>query len=120
MARILASDAGLSTTTTSDGLLDEARTRPQVPSSRVTRTPLTVTTLTIFWPSKVSPLSFSAVYSCTIASTTAYFLSSGQKGAMVGEPQLCGSPSYSPDSLAPGPAASSILSTWMPATTPSS
>ena len=44
IARILASEAGLSTTTTSDGLLDEARTRPQVPSSSVTRTPLTVTT----------------------------------------------------------------------------
>jgi hypothetical protein len=38
----------LSTTTTSEGLLEEARTRPQVPSSSVTRTPLTVTTEAIF------------------------------------------------------------------------
>ena len=34
--------SGLSTTTTSSGLLDEARIRPQVPSSNTTRTPLTV------------------------------------------------------------------------------
>src|SRR6201999_3899201 len=94
IARILASEAGLSTTTTSDGLLDEARTRPQVPSSRVTRTPFTVTTLAIFWPNRLSPLSFSAEYSFTIASTTAYFRSSGQNGAMVGEPQVLGSASY--------------------------
>ena len=33
IARILASEVGLSTTTTSSGLLEEARTRPQVPSS---------------------------------------------------------------------------------------
>ena len=32
-----ASDAGLSTTTTSSGLFDDARTSPQVPSSTVTR-----------------------------------------------------------------------------------
>src|SRR5471032_931532 len=91
MARILASDAGLSTTTTRDGLLDEARTRPQVPSSSVTRTPLTVTSLTIFWPLIVSPRAFRPSYSFTIASTTAYFRSSGQNGAMVGEPQVLGS-----------------------------
>ena len=41
---------GLSTTTTSSGLFDEARTRPQVPSSTVTRTPLTVTRSRIGWP----------------------------------------------------------------------
>jgi hypothetical protein len=43
MSRMRASDTGLSTTTTSSGLLEEARARPQVPSSTVTRTPLTVT-----------------------------------------------------------------------------
>jgi len=37
------SDTGLSTTTASSGLFDDARTWPQVPSSTVTRTPLTVT-----------------------------------------------------------------------------
>ena len=41
---ICASEPGLSATTTSSGLLGEARTSPQVPSSAVTRTPLTVTT----------------------------------------------------------------------------
>src|SRR5712692_6183683 len=50
------SETGLSTTTTSSGLFDEARTRPQVPSSTVTRTPLTVTRSRIFWPLTVSPL----------------------------------------------------------------
>ena len=120
IARILACEAGLSTTTTSEGLFDEARTRPQVPSSSVTRTPFTVTTDMIFWPSSFSPFSARAEYSFTIASTTAYFFSSGQKGAMVGEPQLCGRASYSDDSFAPAPALSSISSTWMPATMPSS
>ena len=56
MARMLASDTGLSTTITSSGLLEEARTRPQVPSSSVTRTPLTVTRSRIFWPAMLPPL----------------------------------------------------------------
>ena len=47
IARMLASDTGLSTTTTKDGLFEEARTSPQVPSANVTRTPLTVTSLAI-------------------------------------------------------------------------
>ena len=55
MARMLASDVGLSTTITSSGLLDEARTRPQVPSSSTTRTPLTVMRSRIFWPATVLP-----------------------------------------------------------------
>ena len=46
-----ASDAGLSTTTTSSGLFDEARTRPHVPSSTVTRTPFTVALITRLWSS---------------------------------------------------------------------
>ena len=44
------SEAGLSITTTSSGLLDDARTRPQVLSSVVMRTPLTVTRSTVFEP----------------------------------------------------------------------
>src|SRR5262249_11800849 len=55
MSRMRASETGLSTTTTSSGLLEEARTRPQVPSSTVTRTPLTVTRLRIPWPATISP-----------------------------------------------------------------
>ena len=55
ISRMRASDTGLSTTTTSSGLLDEARTRPQVPSSTVTRTPLTVTRSRIGWPATLSP-----------------------------------------------------------------
>src|SRR5438309_38376 len=43
MSCMRCSETGLSTTTTSSGLLEEARTRPQLPSSTVTRTPLTVT-----------------------------------------------------------------------------
>ena len=50
ISRIRASDTGLSTTTTSSGLLDEARTSPQVPSSVTTRTPLTVMRSTMGWP----------------------------------------------------------------------
>jgi hypothetical protein len=43
MAFIISSDVGLSHTTTSSGLLDEARTSPQVPSCSTMRMPLTVT-----------------------------------------------------------------------------
>ena len=55
MARMLASAVGLSTTITSSGLLEEARTSPQVPSSSTTRTPLTVTRSRIFWPATGCP-----------------------------------------------------------------
>ena len=55
MSRIRCSLTGLSTTTTSSGLLDDARTRPQLPSSTVTRTPLTVTRSRIGWPATFSP-----------------------------------------------------------------
>src|SRR6202789_941011 len=99
MARMLASDTGLSPTTPRDGLFEDARTRPQVPSAKVTRTPLTVTTLAMGWPRSVSPFSFRLKYSFVSASTTAYFLSSGHSGAMVGEPKVLGSPSYSDDRL---------------------
>jgi hypothetical protein len=85
-----ASDAGLSTTTTSSGLLDEARTRPQVPSPETTRTPLTVMRSRISPPAKGSPLSFMAVKRFTTLSTTPYFTSSSHFGDMVGEPQVLG------------------------------
>jgi hypothetical protein len=41
-------------------LLDDARTRPQVPSSTVTRTPLTVTRSRIAWPATFPPFAFAA------------------------------------------------------------
>src|SRR5687767_7759264 len=85
------SEAGLSTTTISEGLLEEARTRPHVPSSNVTRTPLTVTTLVIVLPRIFSPFSNFAWNFFVISSTTPYFLSSGQKGPMVGDPHVLGS-----------------------------
>src|SRR6185312_13676659 len=112
MARIFFSETGLSTTTTSDGLLDEARTRPQVPSSSVTRTPFTVTSFMIFWPRMVSPFACNPSYSFTIASTMPYFLTSGAKGAMVGEPHVLGRSATSSDIFFP-PARSSISSTGM-------
>src|SRR5262249_21246580 len=56
MLPMRASETGLSTTTTRSGLLEEARTRPQVPPSTVTRTPLTVTRFLIGWPATISPL----------------------------------------------------------------
>jgi hypothetical protein len=49
MSRMRFSDTGLSTTTTSSGLLEDARTSPQLPSSIVIRTPLTVTRSRIAW-----------------------------------------------------------------------
>src|SRR5205809_575212 len=50
-----ASDAGLSTTTTSSGLLEDARMRPHVPSATVTLTPFTVTRSRIGSPANFSP-----------------------------------------------------------------
>ena len=50
MARMLASEVGLSTTMTNSGLFEDARTSPQVPSSRTTRMPFTVITSRTFWP----------------------------------------------------------------------
>src|SRR2546423_1018494 len=85
MSRIRASEAGLSTTTTSSGLFDDARTRPQVPSSTVTRTPLTVTRSRIDWPMTFSPFCFAPSKYFTTSSTTRYFTSSAQCGDMVGD-----------------------------------
>ena len=45
------SEDGLSVTTTSEGLFDEALIKPQEPSSKENRTPLTVKTSEIIWPS---------------------------------------------------------------------
>src|SRR5580658_8260879 len=102
MSRMRASETGLSTTTTSSGLLDDARTRPQVPSSTVTRTPLTVTTLRIGWPATISPLACAILKCCTTSSTTAYLVSSAQCGDIVGDCQVFGSASLSSDSVLPG------------------
>ena len=88
---MFASDAGLSTTTTSSGLFDDARTRPQVPSSTVTRTPLTVTRSRIGWPIDLLTLRLRGLECFTTASTTPYFFSSSQCGDIVGEPQVFGS-----------------------------
>ena len=63
MSRMRVSDTGLSTTTTSSGLFEDARTSPQVPSSTVTRTPLTVTRSRIGWPATLSPF-FCAAWKC--------------------------------------------------------
>src|ERR1051326_529467 len=102
ISRMRASDAGLSTTTTSSGLLEEARTSPQVPSSTVTRTPLTVTRSRIFCPISFSPLSRAASKCFTTSATTAYLVSSGQCGAMVGDCQVRGSAFLRSAMLRPG------------------
>src|SRR5262245_36596653 len=96
---MLASDTGLSTTITSSGLLDEARTRPQVPSSRTTRTPLTVTSSRIFWPATAAPPAAAASYCPVISLTMAYLASSLQWGDIVGEPHVLGSASLSSASV---------------------
>ena len=80
IARMRASDAGLSTTTTSSGLFDEARTRPHVPSSTVTRTPLTVTRSRIGCPANGSPRACIAWSRATTRSATSYLTSSAQCG----------------------------------------
>src|SRR4029078_2020620 len=80
ISRIRASDAGLSTTTTSSGLLDDARTRPQVPSSTVTRTPLTVTRSRIGWPATLSPFCFAASECFNVWSTLPYLFLLSQGG----------------------------------------
>src|ERR1700694_115581 len=91
---MLVSDVGLSTTITNSGLLEEARTRPQVPSARTTRTPLTVTRSRIFWPATAVPAAAASLYWAVILSTIEYFTSSAQCGDMVGEPQVLGSASF--------------------------
>src|SRR5437899_131691 len=99
MARMFSSDVGLSTTTTREGLFDEARTSPHVPSASTTRTPLTVTRRSIFCPSTGASLSLSAAYSLVSESTTAYLRSSGHSGAMVGELHVLGRPATRSDIL---------------------
>src|SRR5258707_15148713 len=91
MSRMRASETGLSTTTTSSGLFEDARTSPQVPSSTVTRTPLTVTRSRIGWPQTFSPFFCAASKCATTLSTIPYLISSAQCGDMVGEDQVLGS-----------------------------
>src|SRR4029079_12100253 len=117
--RMLASAVGLSTTITSSGLLDEALTKPQVPSASTTRTPLTVTRSRIFWPATGSPEAAAALYWAVILSTIEYFTSSAQCGDMVGEPQVLGSAFLRSASDLPG-ARSSMSHTAIAATKPSS
>src|SRR3954447_14270222 len=93
MSRMRVSDAGLSTTTTSSGLLDDARTKPQLPSSTVTRTPLTVTRSRIGCPATFSPLFCIASKCFTTLSTIPYLVSSEQCGDIVGDDQVFGSAS---------------------------
>src|SRR5256885_7002647 len=94
MSRMRCSLTGLSTTTTSSGLLDDARTSPQLPSSTVTRTPLTVTRSRIFWPATLSPFFCKASKCFTTASATPYLVSSAQCGDIVGDDQVFGSASF--------------------------
>ena len=56
IARISASLAGLSQTTTRFGVLDEARTSPQAPFSSITRAPFTVTMPVIARPAEAAAL----------------------------------------------------------------
>src|SRR5215467_6199633 len=119
ISRMRASDAGLSTTTTSSGLLEEARTSPQVPSSTVTRTPLTVTRSRIFCPATLSPFCFAAWKCATTSSTMPYLVSSGQCGDMVGEDQVLGSACLRSAMLFPG-LRSSMSQTASANTSPSS
>src|SRR4029077_15473389 len=116
---IRCSDTGLSTTTTSSGLLEEARTRPQLPSSTVTRTPLTVTRSRIDWPATFSPLFCIASKCFTTASTTPYLVSSAQCGDMVGDDHVFGSAFFSSAIDLPG-ARSSISQIAIAETRPSS
>src|SRR5665213_4388640 len=88
---------GLSTTTTSSGLLEDARTRPQLPSATVTRTPLTVTRSRIGWPATFSFLLCIASKCFTTHSTTPYLVSSAQYGDMVGDDQVFGSAFFTSD-----------------------
>src|SRR5262245_33564337 len=91
MSRIRASDTGLSTTTTNSGLFDDARTRPQVPSSTVTRTPLTVTRSRMPCPATLSPFFLAPSKCATTLSTMPYLISSSQCGEMVGDDKVFGS-----------------------------
>src|SRR5471032_921565 len=91
MSCMRCSDTGLSTTTTSFGLLDDARTRPQLPSATVTRTPLTVTRSRIGWPATFSPFFCNASKCFTTLSATPYLVSSAQCGDIVGDDHVLGS-----------------------------
>jgi hypothetical protein len=96
------SDWVLSTTTTISGLLDEARTRTHEPSSRWTRTPLTVITSVILRPRIEPPAANRSWYSFTTSATTPYFTSSPQCGLMVSEVKATGRALRMSDSFTPG------------------
>src|SRR4029077_3572583 len=112
-------ETGLPTTTTSSGLLEDARTRPQLPSSTVTRTPLTVTRSRMLWPATFSPCFCIASKCPTTASTTPYLVSSAQCGDIVGDDQVFGSASLRSAIDLPG-ARSSISQTAIAESRPSS
>src|SRR5258708_26637790 len=103
MSRIRCSETGLSTTTTSSGLLDDARTSPQLPSSQVTLTPLTVTRSRIGCPATLGPL-FSPPSKCfTTPSTTPYLAPPAQCADMVAADQVLATPPFRPAMALPGP-----------------
>src|SRR6478672_6648498 len=100
-------------------LLDDARTRPQLPSSTVTRTPLTVTRSRIFCPATFSALFCICSKSFTTCSTMPYLSSSAQCGDIVGDDQVFGSAFFRSAIDLPG-ARSSISQTAIAETRPSS
>jgi hypothetical protein len=79
MARISASDSGLSQTTTRLGVFEEARTSPHAPLSRITRAPLTVTISLIARLAINSPASHLATSLATKRSSVSYFINSGSE-----------------------------------------
>ena len=82
-ARISASDSGLSHTTTRFGVLDDARTNPHAPLSKITRAPLAVTTFLIGRPPSFSPALNLATSLATRRSSVPYFSRSEQYGDIV-------------------------------------
>ena len=73
IARISASLSELSQTTTRFGVFELARTSPQLPLSRITRAPFTVTTSLIARPASVPPVSCLATSLATSRSRMSYF-----------------------------------------------
>ena len=84
IAFFLLSEVGLSVTTTKDGLFEDARTNPHDPSFNVNLIPFTVNMSFIFCPSIIVLLFLKYLNFFIISSTTLYFSSSLQYGAIVG------------------------------------
>ena len=78
------SEVGLSVTITNEGLFEDALISPHDPSSKENLTPFTVNTSVIIWSSILVLLSLISSTYLTNSSTTWYFSSSLQKGAIVG------------------------------------